>query len=57
MNTLYVEQSGLGLPDPKYYTEKPAVVDVYTELLASLLSLAELVKGDAMPEAKVCHVL
>lgn len=57
MNTLYVEQDGIGLPDPKYYTDNPQAIAAYKELVASFLTNAGVVTGNGANEAKVLCVV
>jgi predicted metalloendopeptidase len=51
---MYIEQDGLGLPDPKYYTENAQAVAGYKEVIASMLTLSGTVTGDGAREAEVC---
>lgn len=57
MNVMYIEQNGLGLPDPKYYLERPDAVKAYSDLLASLLSLGAVTRGvkETRAAADVCR--
>jgi predicted metalloendopeptidase len=53
MNTMYMEQDGIGLPDPKYYTDNPQAVAGYQEVAAAMLTLAGVATGNGADEAKV----